>query len=95
MERIGGGIPQKNGFQPSNRFSRESVGERLNLSHPGVGAIYISGASAGIKRDVCGHNIRRIREVEPIQRFRQLSLRVVDLNAASGSGTRNRLRDKK
>src|ERR1700685_465335 len=50
---------------------------------------------ARIESDMCGHHVRGIREVEPIQRFHQIPFRVVDLNAASRRRTRDRLRHKK
>ena len=59
------------------------VGETLDIRHPGIRTIHVSAAVTRIQRNMCEHHIRRVGEIEPIQRLQQLSARVIDLNAAS------------
>src|SRR3974390_487940 len=71
-----GGIP-KSSPPPGNSAS---VRERLDLSC--VRAIDVAATVAGVQCDVDRDNRRRVREVKSVNGFDQISLRVVDLNAA-------------
>ncbi len=69
-------------------FPYGSVRKSLDLGHTLVGTVYVPGPKTGMQRNMRGHHIESIREVESVDRFLQVPVYVVSIDrAAAGRRT--------
>jgi hypothetical protein len=60
------------------------VRERLNLRYARVGPVHEPGSRARMQPDVHGNHVKRVGEIESVQRFLEIAAGVVDIDRAAG-----------